>query len=269
MREKYIDIKTFDGFKLNGVLCIPENIKAITIMCHGINSHKQEYLDMFHNLAERLYINNVGSIRFDFRGHGDSSGTDMDFDVISQLIDLKSIVCWLRKEGGLSKLPINFVGVSFGGAPGILHHSIYKTFQRISLFAPVISYYNTFVKPTTDWGVRNFNSNAWSKAEEEGYLLLDEDFKVSVRLLEEFLFIEPIEQLKELNIPIQIFHGTEDSFVPCHIVEELSKKFPNINIHIIQSMGHGLYIDGDEDGISEKSKQIQEHYYENVKTFLT
>jgi pimeloyl-ACP methyl ester carboxylesterase len=268
MTEKIVDIKTFDGFTLKGILCVPKNIKAITIMCHGITSQKQEYLDMFSHLAERLYADSVGSIRFDFRGHGESSGTDMDFDVISQLVDLESVIHWLQNKCGLSELSINFVGASFGSAPGILYHYIHRTFQKISLFAPVISYYKTFVKPTTDWGIENFNPNAWDKAKEKGYLLLDGEFKVNIRLLEEFLFIEPVEQLKQLNIPIQIFHGTNDTLVPVCVVEKLSKEYPQMDIHIIPSMGHGLYIGDDEDGISEKSKQTQEFYYDTVKKFL-
>jgi len=269
MKEQIVDIKTFDGFILKGMLCVPDNIKAITIMCHGISSNKQEYLDMFSNLAQKLYAESIGSIRFDFRGHGESSGTSMDFDVISQLVDLKSVVCWLQKEKIFSELPINFVGVSFGGAAGILYHHLYKIFQRISLFAPVISYYETFIKPTTDWGIKNFNPEAWSKAKEKGYLLLNDNFKLNVRLLEEFLLFNPIEQLKQLTIPVQIFHGTADSFVPYNVVEKLSKECPNFNIRIIPFMEHGLYIGEDEDGISDDSKKTQEDYYESVKSFLS
>ena len=86
MKEEAIDIKTVDGYCLKAIGCLPKQPSKVVIMCHGISSHKQEYLDMFAHLSEMLTKCDIGSIRFDYRGHGESSGNSLDFSVISQII---------------------------------------------------------------------------------------------------------------------------------------------------------------------------------------
>lgn len=268
MKELVFDIKTPDGFNLKAISCIPENPKKIVLMCHGISSHKQEYLDMFPILASHLYEHDVGSVRFDYRGHGESSGTSLDFDVVSQLIDIDAVVKWIKSNIDMECCHISYVGVSFGGAPGILYHDIYRAFDKISLFAPVISYKDTFVTPITKWGKDNFNHQAWEKARDEGFLLLDGEFKVSIALLNEFLLLDPVSKLAGIDLPIQIYHGTDDSLVPCSVVEGLSITNPEIDVHIISGMGHGLYYVDDEEGVSNDSKRIQDDYYNETVRFL-
>ena len=125
MTEKTLDILTPDGFRLKAILCIPSRIRKIVLMCHGISSHKQEYLDMFPRLAEILSQNDIASIRFDYRGHGESSGSSLDFSVVSQLIDVETVVHWLGKQDGFENIPLSYVGVSFGGAPGLFYQKFY------------------------------------------------------------------------------------------------------------------------------------------------
>lgn len=268
MKEEVFDIKTPDGFILKAIACIPEQPSKIVIMCHGISSHKQEYLDMFPVLAGHLYECGVGSVRFDYRGHGESSGASIDFDVISQLIDIDSVVLWIKSNDQTKLCKLSYVGVSFGGAPGIIYQDMYKAFDRISLFAPVISYMDTFVTPSTEWGKENFSLKAWDKARIDGFLLLDGEFKVSIALLNEFLILDPLSIMKELKLPIQIYHGTNDTLVPCSVVEKLSSTNPELDIHIIPGMGHGLYYEDDEDGISPDSKLIQQAYYKDTVRFI-
>lgn len=268
MKEIAFDIRTPDNFILKTIACIPEYPKKIILMCHGISSHKQEYLDMFPILAGHLYEQGVGSVRFDYRGHGESSGTSMDFDVISQLIDIDAVVQWVKSDSNLKSCDISYVGVSFGGAPGIFYQDIYQAFDKISLFSPVISYKDTFVKPITKWGKDNFNLKAWEKARVEGSLLIDGEFKISIALLNEFLLLDPVSKLPELDLPIQIYHGTDDTLVPCSVVEKLLKTNPEIDVRIISGMGHGLYYGDDEEGISPNSKEIQRDYYKETVRFL-
>jgi len=268
MKEENITIKTFDGFDLRATLCIPEKIEKITILCHGITCDRNEYLNMFSTLADRLAEHNIGSLRFDFRGHGESSGKDLDFDIISQLIDLRSVVEWVKSESDYRSLPMSFVGTSFGGIPGIIYQRIHGAFRAISLFAPVIAFNPTFVNPTTEWGMNNFSSMAWEKSKKNGYLMLDGSFRISVRLLEELLVLNPLDMLKQLEAHVQIFHGTEDDLIPCSVVKGLKKQCPLFDIHVVPDMGHGLYVDGDDDGITDGSKKIQEEYYYHVTQFL-
>ncbi len=267
--EKILDFPTADGFNLKAIISLPKKARKMVLMCHGISSHKQEYLDMFPRLAELLFKQDIGAIRFDFRGHGDSSGNNTDFSIVSQIIDLDTIVNSLRQHEEFKDIPFSFVGVSFGGAPGIIYQKIYNCFQEISLFAPVLSFEKTFVSPITSWGKTNFNNKAWLKAKKTGSILLDGEFEVSLRLLTEFLLIEPLLFLSEIKVPLQIFHGDKDSLVPASITEKIAKDYPAIDVRLIEDMGHGLYVDGDDEGETKESLLIQEHYFKTTLDFLS
>jgi pimeloyl-ACP methyl ester carboxylesterase len=238
-------------------------------MCHGIASHKQEYLDLYPRLAEIIGQEGIGSIRFDFRGHGESSGTSLDFSVTTQLIDIDTIINWLNNQADLANLPLSFVGVSFGSAPGIFYQKLHSVFKEISLFAPVLSYRATFVEPTTSWGQRNFSANAWGEAKGKGFLLLDGEFKMSLQLLYELMLLDPLSIIGSINVPIQIFHGTDDTVVPCSVAETISKSYSQIDVRVIPNMGHGLYVTGDDDGITEPSRFIQEDYFQSTLRFIS
>lgn len=269
MKEYIVDIKTADGFCLKAIVCMPDSARKIVIMCHGITSHKQEYLDMFPMLAAKLSNVNIGSIRFDYRGHGESSGRSLDFSVVTQVIDLSTVLQWIKSHESYEKLPISYVGVSFGSAPGLFYQKIHHTFREISLFAPVVSFKDTFVEPTTPWGKDNFNHKAWQNAIQSGSLLLDGEFNMGLRLLNELLLIEPLEVIGKLNVPIQVFHGSGDTLVPYSVAEQIQKVHSHIDVRLIPGMGHGLYFGDDEDGVSEKSKIIQENYYRVTTEFLS
>lgn len=269
MTEKTLDIFTADGFRLKAILYIPKRVRKVVLMCHGISSHKQEYLDMFPRLADLLRQQDIGSIRFDYRGHGESSGSSIDFSVVSQLIDVETVVHWLGQQDGLENLPLSYVGVSFGGAPGLFYQKLHKSFQEISLFAPVLSYWSTFVEPKTDWGKANFCEDAWREAKSKGFLLLDGEFKIGLRLLNELLLLDPLNVIGQLDIPIQIFHGSQDTLVPYSVAEVVANDYPKIDVRLIPEMGHGLYVGGDADGVTQESRAIQEYYFRTTVEFLS
>jgi pimeloyl-ACP methyl ester carboxylesterase len=98
---------------------------------------------------------------------------------------------------------------------------------------------------------------------------MDEEFKVSLRLLTQFSFIEPLKKIADLEIPLQIFHGTKDNLVPFQVAQKIKVDYPFVDVRILNDMGHGLYLDGDDEGVSEGSLAIQKNYYSSVLEFLT
>lgn len=223
----------------------------------GINSHKQEYLDMFPKLAKRLADNGIASVRFDFRGHGDSSGNSRDFSVVGQLIDLDAVHSWIKETfNSLSTFP-SYVGVSFGGPPGIFLASTGCKYSSISLVAPVLSYEETFLDPSTEWAAASFNPAAYEIAVARGYLLLDGTFEISLRLLHEMSLLHPDVVVGSLEIPTLLIHGTVDPLVPCKVSRRVGMQYPQINLHVIDGMDHGLFMAGDDEGQTEQSKTIE------------
>lgn len=253
-----VSIRTPDGYTLAGDLVDVEGADQVAIMCHGINSHKLEHLDMFPKLAGRLEAVGISSIRFDFRGHGDSSGGSEDFSIVGQLLDLKSAIRWIDTHYDGKHISKAFVGVSFGAGPGICLSATYQPFSSISLVAPVLSYSRTFLNPETSWAKSSFNESAYEHAREFGYLLLDSEFKISIRLLEEMRLLHPEVTIGSIEEPVLLIHGTADTLVPCQVSEEVAAKFRQIEAHIVKDMHHGLYVVGDDEGLSEESIAVED-----------
>jgi alpha/beta superfamily hydrolase len=238
-------------------------------MCHGIDSHKQEYLDMHAVLAQRLAERGVASLRFDFRGHGESSGTNLDFDVSGQIIDLDAAVRWLGANGHDNSRKV-FLGVSFGAAPGLFWSLTRAPFARVCLFAPVLSYKDTFLEPTTEWGRAAFNPRGFRHAAEHGYLVLDESFRVSIKLIEEMRLLDPRRGLAAFGPgSVLAIHGTADSLVPCSTTQELTATHPNVEVRIIPGMDHGLFVVGDDDGLTSRSHDLQARLYQVITDHLS
>lgn len=264
-RESTIQIATPDGFILEGELVTPSSSQhGCAVLSHGINSHRQEYLDMFPILASKLSDMGWASLRFDFRGHGDSEGTSLDFSVIGQIIDLRSVVSKIRNDFDWRGQPLGFVGVSFGGGAGVLWDASEDVFTKLALFAPVLSYRATFLEPTTPWGWKNFSSVALESANSKGYVLVDDEFKLSARLLEEMRLLDPEKALQANAHKALVIHGTADSLVPCDVTAALSSRYPEITVDIVHGMEHGLYYEGDPDGQTDGSKALLESKLDEI-----
>lgn len=249
-------VKTADGFELANDVVTVDNPRALVIMCHGINSHKLEYLDAFPRTAELLAKENIASCRFDFRGHGESSGSSADFNVISQLIDLYAIIADMRSIEKLHNVPLYHFGYSFGAAPAVLADPKICLFEKICMFAPVISYSDTFIRPQTEWAKRSFNDEAFRLALRRGYLSLDGTFKVSEALIEQMKLIDPEEYLRSIQQNVLIFHGTDDTAVPVAPAQRLIGVNRNVDVRIIEGMEHGMHLSGDDLGESAASKEL-------------
>lgn len=89
----YEKVKTDDGFLLDVKIRVPDkNPKKTIVMCHGMTSTKQCRRNQLLKLANRLWEDDYKVIQFDFIGHGDSSGKDLDVSLSSFNKDLTTII---------------------------------------------------------------------------------------------------------------------------------------------------------------------------------
>jgi len=102
---------------INGIKAvINECGEHFIICCHGLYSNKdsKKYVEI-SSLARK---NGFSSVRFDFRGCGESEGNFFESTLSNRLKDLDEIVGYVKKNYGAS---ISLIGSSFGGMVAIAY----------------------------------------------------------------------------------------------------------------------------------------------------
>lgn len=113
-------------------------------MAHGLQGSKDEYLDTQKRIAEKLETFGFGSLRIDFRGHGNSKAPLNEFSLASQVEELSAAVKWLsEKRKNVRIIPM---GISFGAPPTLILSELYHNIiEKCVLIAPVTDYKTTFI----------------------------------------------------------------------------------------------------------------------------
>jgi pimeloyl-ACP methyl ester carboxylesterase len=223
MHEEEIFYGTPDGIKLCALInkYKGDKIHGNIIMCHGLNNDKDED-DSFIKLSSILNKKGYNTLRFDFRGHGDSGGNTEDVTIGGELTDLESSVQLFDGILGLESKYV-IISSSFGASASILYTSKNKDrIEKLVLWNPVLDFKKTFLKAVTPWGKTFFNAAGYKELQNKGYITIPEtEFKISLKLVEEFKRIKPYRVLSKFKIPVLTIHGTKDTAVPF----EVSKKY--------------------------------------------
>lgn len=162
--------------------------KSIVLIAHGIMGSKNEYLNTSARIAEKLEEQGYGSLRIDFRGHGDSKKGLSEFSLSSQVEDLCNSITWLLAQG-YSKIVL--VGISFGAPPAIIASELFKeSIKKCVLIAPVLDYKKTFVEPQVSWGRENFGYSNLLRSINGNGLALDTEYVLSPSVLLDMLLVD-------------------------------------------------------------------------------
>lgn len=234
-------IKTKDGFILDTVFKPVRGSKKAVILAHGITVDKDEG-GIFIKIEKKLNDLGFTTLRFDFRGHGKSSGNSAkDLTISGELTDLETIVDFLERQG-IKELGL--IGASFGGGISALFTG--KNPNRIKalfLINPCLDYEKCFLKPTTPWAKEYFQK-ALEKLKTESFAEIgSRKFPIGRKLFDEMKHYFPYKELNKYHGPLFIAHGDKDSkvdyFDTLNIFNDLSspdKKFINI-----QGSEHGFH----------------------------
>jgi len=265
MIEERLSYQTLDGFTIVGLRGSPARRRGWVVLMHGITESKDEYGGFYVDLANELRREGFGTLRFDFRGHGESSGSSKDISVIGDVLDIEST---------LQQIPLNpneelaFIGTSFGAGPAIMSGSTWhRGVNCLVLIAPVLDYRRTFLEPETDWGKTWFSQKAFRELWRSGQLTL-ENFSLSPRLFEEFRFLRPMDVLAESRIPTLIIHGDKDSVVPYQTSLAAANSIPSVRLHTLAGADHGFPHFEDETGTGPESQRLKAELIREAVRFV-
>lgn len=140
-----------DGQQIFGILHRPTKCKPapVVIILHGFASSKHGSNRCYVALAEKFSKAGIASLRFDFRGSGDSEGTLSDITLNDLVSDSVTAMEYLESIDGIDAKKMGLFGASLGGSIAVLANALVQQAKAIALWAPVASgelWYRDFLK---------------------------------------------------------------------------------------------------------------------------
>lgn len=241
MKSHELVIHTHDGLELEAIASRPANPHGMLVMAHGITVDLNEG-GMFARLAETAHEDGWSTLRFSFRGHGRSSGTQRGVTIAGEVIDLECAIAEaLERSVGHGRLVL--LGSSFGAVPlGILLPSLLRrdVLDGLCLWNPVLDVAGTFVDGRTPWAAENFNPAAHEKLLTDGYMELDGTFQVGYSLTQEMMTVDARPTYDKAPIRGLVVHGDRDQSVAYEEAARLAEVNSRFDLVTIEGSDHGF-----------------------------
>ncbi len=225
---------TDDGQKLafsqvNG----DKNIKNLpgVVFLSGLRSDKEGTKAIF--LSQWAEKNNRDFLRFDYRGHGASSGTFEETSISDWLEDTKSIVL------SLTSGPQILVGSSLGGWIALLFARLYP--QKVAGIIGIAAAPDF----TAKYAINNLTKDQKQELKTTGKLSFDSEYFEEPLVITQKLIEDGNQHLiltknQCIDCPVRLFHGSLDEDVPLSTSIDILKSLSSVDmqLQIIKGIDH-------------------------------
>lgn len=196
------------GQQIVGMLHVPSGRARCpaALLLHGFTGTKTEIHRMFVKLSRRLAEHGIASLRFDFRGSGDSAGEFEELTIRSQILDSLEALKFLSRQEPINPRRIALVGMSLGGA--IAAHVVAREPKKIKslvLWAPVAEGAGILDDLSTPDAVASLAQTGITDYEAN---------LVGVQFIRQFAEMKPLREVVKATCPVLIIHGSRDLTVP-------------------------------------------------------
>ncbi len=234
-----LKLRSIDGIELDAALHRSKVIPArgTVIQVHGITADMDEG-GMFVRLADGLAAAGSDVLRFSFRGHGRSGGTQRGVTIAGEMLDLQAVVAAAQRSYAG---PLSVVAASFGAVPLIWSLPyLADRLDTLVLWNPVLDLRKTFVDPDLPWGRKNFTGRQLEHLEANGFLLVDGDFELGQVLYVEMQHDRTAQDFLSSRLPALVIHGDQDTYVSFEIARRIASQRANCSFHSVSGSDHGF-----------------------------
>lgn len=237
--SEYLEIPMGKGQgTLAASYCQPEGdivesrAKTLAIMTHdfpGSHSHGQN--DFFGDIEYLLSHLGFHTLRFDFRGCGNSHGREEDFTLAAAGEDFRTMLAWADER----KFE-NFVYIGEGIGAAVCFQNMRPTVKTGLYFWPALD--------LPMLAHRRFAAKNSDGMDPEGFILV-ENTKIGVPFIKELLKADLSGAISKSQAPMLVQHGVQDDKIPIDHMDYLKthSRVRRLDMTSYQDGTHGLPAD--------------------------
>ncbi|MCH9611073.1 MAG: hypothetical protein S4CHLAM81_00160 [Chlamydiales bacterium] len=196
------------GQKIFAVFHRPNCEKPVpcAVIMHGFASSKHGTNRSHVKLSEKLAEEGIASLRFDFRGAGDSEGCLSEVSLEDMVSDAIVVLEHVSKNEWVDAMRIGVFGSSLGGAVAMLSSVAFGNVNALALWAPVAS---------GELWYRDFISQNPEKLKEDPKEVLShyKGVRLNPEFQEQFGRLMAAQLLEKMDVPLLHMHGESDQTV--------------------------------------------------------
>lgn len=201
----------------------------VVIALHGFSGYKEE--QHLIDICEGLEVANIGAIRFDASGWGESEGTvDEDFRFSHYLDDVDDVIEWLRKERDITAFGL--WGHSMGGQLAVTYAGMHPEIKAVCAVSAPISLKDSkgIVDRYADWrdkGYREMTTSRYGTV------------RFPYAVLEDRAQYSTLENASKITAPFMVVWGDNDTLVDGSETEQIYEAAPEPKEKLfVPGMGH-------------------------------
>jgi hypothetical protein len=206
IKEEKVYFTNSKGEKLCGVFSGPIYFERLIVLCHGFLTSKDSSTNL--ELTRLLNRANIATFRFDFYGHGESSGTTSQITPTEAVDNLENAIKFVYENFSFAELGV--CGSSFGGFISIIVASRDERIRRLALKSPVFNYYDALEILFGKEGLRRWK--------EMGFIIFEDAsggaFRVGYDFYEDLKNFDTSKLSEKIKASTLIVHGTNDQLIP-------------------------------------------------------
>lgn len=223
--------------------------ETLIIMAHGFPGDKDHMNALYGDLEFLMGSKGYHTLRFDFRGCGESDGGSQNFTLGAACEDFQAVLYWARAKGYKRFL---YIGDGIGATIAIMNVDI--DVKALLLLWPVLDL-DLYCKHSLD-------IQSISDAEVARGFVDKNGLKISVGFLRELNKIDILYALKEIFVPTMLIHGAQDKVIPVQQLDLARRYIPakRIEITIFQDGEHGLLKNNHRQAMMFQIQQFMDKY---------
>jgi uncharacterized protein len=224
------------GERLAATLSHPDgpSVLPVVVICHGFGGGKDAGL--IPRLVRRLDDLGIGTLRFDFAGHGASEGDIAETTIARGVEDLRAAIDTLAEQSWIDRSRLGLVGYSFGGAVALRYAAEHNRVKALGLIAPVADYAAVKEKKHGRAGIERWKAEGSIEEDTDA-----EPVRLAYQFYEDARSHDTFALARSLDLDVLLVVGARDDVAPREDVERLADALgPRARLLIVPNADHGF-----------------------------